>query len=85
MSCILAKDGNKRSKMMKTYRCNTGVTVLGFIVAVLLYSVLHANLSRIDAQHCHEYGLVYGGTSLMLDGYCVQGRTRVPAFMVGGE
>ena len=69
--------------MMKTN--NTGATVLAFIVALLLYSVLHANLSRIDAQHCHEYGLVYGGTSLLLDGYCVQGRTRVPAFMVGGE
>ena len=69
--------------MMKTN--NTGATALAFIVVVLLYSVLHANLSRIDAQHCHEYGLVYGGTSLMLDGYCVQGRTRVPAFMVGGD
>ena len=71
--------------MKNNTESNTGATILAFIVAVLLYSVLHANLSRIDAQHCHEHGLVYGGTSLMFDGYCVQGRTRVPAFMVGGE
>ena len=83
MSCILEKEGNKRSKMMKTN--NIGATILVDLVAVLLYSVLNANLSRIDAQHCHEYGLVYGGTSLAFVGYCVQGRTRVPAFMVGGE
>ena len=64
---------------------NEPLLLMSFVVLILLYSVVHANLSIIDQQHCHKHGMAYGGTGLVLDGYCVQGTVRIPAFMVGGE
>ena len=64
---------------------NTPLLAMVTVALVLLYLVTHDNFSEIDRQHCRQNGMAYGGTGIMLDGYCVQGRTRVPAFTVGGE
>lgn len=84
MRYILVRDGMMIMRRM-TMKNNEPLMLMSFVVLTLMYSVVHANLSRIDAQHCHEHGLAYGGTGLMMDGYCVQGVVRIPAFMIKGD
>lgn len=60
-------------------------TIYALFVIAMLYAVMHTAASGIDREHCQANGMAYGGTTLMLEGYCVQGTIRIPAAMVGAE
>lgn len=59
---------------------------LAIALVVLLYLVVHINLSVVDKEHCEDHGMDYKGTNYLFVATCLTPEGKeIPANLVGNK